>query len=695
MIKTKLNVMIAVCALSATASAAEPEIAMPVAEQGVVRSSQGDAVPQSAPQTKESASLDEVVVTATRTNQLAREVPASVNVITSKTIENSPATTVDQLLQGIPGVYAARMDSSSPNRIAQTYTRGLPGSGRTLVLMDGVPMNSMFDGQVDWSQLSTKDVERVEIVRGASSGLYGNNAMGGVINIISKQPKLGLKAKAEGEYGTNDTRRFSGSLSTASSTTGLSLSANRLTSDGYNMWTDASKAAAGANASKLIAMGTEKTNASARLTRTFGEQVKADLNFSYLDDLSTGFYAINGYTPQERKQYVASLGLKHFTETVESSLQLFGRFGKQEADTANATYTAVASHASYDDRSQGIKFQSSYSIGKSNQLTVGGDWLDGSIDVVDDKFLATPTRVLNRKGEQTRYGFFVQDEIRVGSTLKINVAGRFDKWLTHGSQADTLAGQPTGTYPERSGTEFSPKAGVLYSVTDKINVRGTAGKAFKLAELTEMYSSNKRGTITYWGNPNLRPETVNSYDLGLDYYYSVNGYVKATVYRNDAKDFVYAVMRNATNSDKVNIEKVVTQGVELEGRAKLHEKLALIGSYTYNESTIKECALDAALVGKQLVTVPKQQAQARVELTLPLQTTLEFTVNYVGERQSNDKNSTPPYAAYTTYDASIAKKFGSSVRATLAVVNIGDKIYQGIGYMAPGRLITAGVGAEF
>ncbi|MEI6709074.1 MAG: Plug domain-containing protein, partial [Methylococcales bacterium] len=140
--------------------------------------------------------LEEMTVTtATKTERNIKEVSSAVTVIDSERIEKSPATTVDQLLRGVPGVYAARMDASSPNRIAQTYTRGLPSNGRSLVLIDDVPMNVAYDSQVDWSQLSTIDVQRIEVVRGAGSGLYGNHAMGGVINVISKAITPGAKAR--------------------------------------------------------------------------------------------------------------------------------------------------------------------------------------------------------------------------------------------------------------------------------------------------------------------------------------------------------------------------------------------------------------------------------------------------------------------------------------------------------------------
>lgn len=653
------------------------------------------AVPVMAQQTEaETASLDEVVVTATRTAQSIQNVPAAVTVISRERIEQSNATTVDQLLAEVPGVYAARMDVAAPNRIAQTYTRGMSGNGRTLVLIDGVPMNVQYDGQVDWSQLTTRDVERVEVVRGAGSGLYGGNAMGGVINILTRSPKPGLETSITAEYGSNATSTLAASLRGRSGTTGFALSASQLKSDGYDMWTDDQKAAAGSARDKLIAIGTEKKNFSGKLEHELSVRDMVDFHVSYLDDEATGFYDIPGYLPQRREQWLSSGRYRHFGDAAETTVVLYGRFGKQYADSTARPYTSIAYQGTYDDRTVGINAQSVLRLSESQQLTVGADYLDGSIDVVEDHYAATPARESRRKGYVTRLGVFAQDEIRLGAAWIANLVGRFDHWKTHGSQTDTLAGQPTGDYAERSGTEFSPKLSVLYKLQPQTNLRASAGKAFKLPELWEMYSSSKRGTVTYWGNPDLKPETVMAYELGLDQYFGSRGYAKFTLYRNAADNFVYSVQRDATNNDKTNIEGVTTKGLEVEAAYRVSGQMKLSGSWTYNDSVVTDSASDPALVGKQLINVPRHQGYARIDYELPEGLRLFAAVNHVGMRQANDKN-TSAYGKYTIYDAGLAKRWSDKLEARLTVRNLTDVIYEGIGYLAPGRLVTATLNASF
>lgn len=636
------------------------------------------------------ADMGEITVTATKSVQAIRNIPATVSVINRRDIEISGARTVDQLLNRSPGVYAARMDVSAPNRIAQAYTRGMPGSGRTLVLIDGVPMNSQFDGQVDWSQLSTKDVERVEIVRGVGSGLYGSNAMGGVINIITRMPQEGSTATLSTEAGSHNTKSFAADIRGRKDALGYAVSGSRITSDGYNMWTDAQKSLYGPFSNKLIAMGTEKTNFSGKLTYDVDDANFLDFTASYVDDIATGFYDVPDYQPEQRKQWLTSLKHQHFEDDYETSLMVYGRFGKRYADTTSPPFTAISSESTYDDVSIGINTHAIFTLNEANRLTLGADYIDGSMDVITDRY----TSQQQRKGYVTKLGLFVQNELALNESTVINAAARLDRWATHGSQTDTLAGQPEGDYPERDGTVFSPKLSMLYRLTRQTNLRGSVGKAFKLPELFEFYSSSKRGPTTYWGNPNLKPETVLGYEVALDHYFDNQNYIKSTIYINDAEDFVYSVRRDALNFDKVNIDGVRTRGLEIEAAYNPTTNLKLTAAYTYNESEITKHTQDPSLVGNQLTTVPDHHLNLKAEYELQHGTTILASAEYVGDRYANDRN-TDTYAHYTIYDLGLQHNFSKTLSAKIGVHNITDEVYEGIGYIAPGRVITAGLKAAF
>lgn len=640
---------------------------------------------------EEEQGLAQVVVTATRTEQSIRDVPAAVSVIGRERIEASGATTVDQLLQGVPGVYAARMDASSPNRIAQTYTRGLPGNSRTLVLLDGIPMNVLYDGQVDWSQLSTQDVERVEVVRGASSGLYGANAMGGVINVLSRAPEPGTKTRLGAEYGSLNSKRLLASHSQRFGATSVRVSASHFTSDGYDMWRPDTTIPA-ANRDKI---GTLKDNAAIKLLHEIDTRSFIEAGVSYLKDEATGFYrpGASGYQPSKREQYVPTVRYVRDDDSSNTTVALYGRFGKQWADTLNpVTYRTISEKGLYEDRSLGFNAQHSRALGPIHRVTLGLDFLDGEID----NHFSYPgsTRLRDTRGDLRRYGVFVQDEMALTARWKLNLAGRYDHWTTGGNQVDSGVGQPSTSYRERSAGDFSPKLATLFKVNESFNLRASAGRAFNLPDMFNLYANTRRGMTTYWANPDLDPETVKAYDLGADYYFGRRGYLKATLYYNDAKDFIYSVRRDATNVDKINVGAVTTRGLELEAAYRPSNALALSASFTYNRSRIEENARNPALEGKSLTSVPRRQGALRADYRHAGGATLYAAVKRVGKRYADDMNS-KYYKGYTTLDVGIAYPLGKNFTARLDIVNAGDKVYEGIGYLSPGRTVTAGLHANF
>ena len=138
-------------------------------------------------QTKDETKLEEIVVTATRTEKDIESAPGDVHVVTKKDIEKRNIKTIDESLNTTPGVFNRR-GKGLMDTLANISLRGIPGANRTLIMRDGIPLNSAYTGDVTWG-MSSDDVERIEIVEGPFSSLYGGYAMGGVVNIITKMPE--------------------------------------------------------------------------------------------------------------------------------------------------------------------------------------------------------------------------------------------------------------------------------------------------------------------------------------------------------------------------------------------------------------------------------------------------------------------------------------------------------------------------
>ena len=159
------------------------------------------ALPASAEE-KEPMNLDEIVVTATRTEMEASQAPASTSVVTGKDIEQRTILAPDQALNILPGVFDTRGKGLTDTNASVTL-RGMPGQSRTLVLLDGMPLNSAYTGNVQFGGLAPEDIKRMEVIRGPFSSLYGGYAMGGVVNILTKMPEK-EELIVKGAYGTND-----------------------------------------------------------------------------------------------------------------------------------------------------------------------------------------------------------------------------------------------------------------------------------------------------------------------------------------------------------------------------------------------------------------------------------------------------------------------------------------------------------
>ncbi len=154
---------------------------------------------------------DAVVVTATRSERSAADVPVSVTVVPREDVENTPSRTLDDALRNVVGL---NLPLGSSNTIQPTTNhvsmRGL-GGDRALVLLDGIPLNHAVNGYVQWNKAPLGTVERVEVVRGSAASLFGNYAMGGTVSIFSR-PLDGSRVEADASYGTFDTRRLSASV---------------------------------------------------------------------------------------------------------------------------------------------------------------------------------------------------------------------------------------------------------------------------------------------------------------------------------------------------------------------------------------------------------------------------------------------------------------------------------------------------
>ena len=643
-------------------------------------------------------SLDTIMVTATRTERKKVDVPASTSVITAEEIRQSPAQSADELLSDVVGVDVRHgigvLSTSTSNKVTM---RGLAGTteGRTLLLIDGVPANDIYGGAIEWNEIPLDDIERIEIVRGASSALYGSNAMGGVINIITRSPEKGFQARGSLGVQSMNTREFAAGIDGSKGSVAARLSGRILRSDGYLPLAPADRKPTS------IDHGMERENVSARVDWAPVDGTTFSLGGRHFHEQKTGTLDYPGYNPFEQEQSTVNLDWEQtLPNAANLSASLWAKTSEGSYDSADylTGYTSTAYTNTSEETSAGgtIKYTMPLitdTVG-DHVLTAGIDFRDGEITRRNDYQSGRNIRV---EGSQQYAGLFLQDELfLMEDRLVLNIGGRFDYWNSYdGLGYDDDASPSTTRYDDADHTAFNPKLGAVWHVTESTSLRASTGKAFRAPTLSDLYNTWVWGTRVYAGNPDLGPEEVTSWELGLDQAIGERTDMSVSLYYNDAQDFIaYLTPDPAGNPDyheKENVGEVSTRGVEIELSHRIDRHWRIGANYTWNRSEIEAYAADPSIEGNLLPDAPEHKAAVNLAWT-GSDFSARAVGRHVGSRYSDDTNLTE-YSAYTVFNLGLRKRLGEHWRVSLDVQDLFDRGYQEH-YVSPGRTVMARLTAE-
>jgi iron complex outermembrane receptor protein len=331
----------------------------------------------------------------------------------------------------------------------------------------------------------------------------------------------------------------------------------------------------------------------------------------------------------------------------------------------------------------GGSFRIAYANTKEKYLR---DWKDED---------STTTLRYESKGKARTYALFVQDEIMLLNNLTAYIGFRKDFWKTYDGYVIYL--NPNGTpiagypkeYPSKSKSSFSPKVSLVYKPFETTTLRGSIGKAFRPPTVYELYRTwtSSRG-ITYAANPKLDPETVVSWDIGIEQKLWKGAKVSLTYFENYLKDLIY---RKTVGSTKewVNVGKAESRGVEFEIEQRFDKWLRFFMNFTYTDSEIKENKAEPKTEGKRLTYTPLWRANVGLEFE---RSKFQGYIigRYVDKWYSNDDNSDKKSFVYGSYDeyfvvdGRISYQLTKFSKLSFEVDNIFDKKYYQY-YKAPGR----------
>ncbi len=692
--------------------------------------------------------LEEIVVTATRTEKEAATAPGSISVVTKKDIEKRNIQTIDQALNTLPGVFntRVRLTDISP----QITLRGMPcGLGRTLVIMDGINLvDPMLGNLYGFAGLAPEEVERIEVVKGPFSSLYGGQAMGGVVNIIKKMPEKreftinsGYGSSWERGEAADDLRRFYGSYGDKlkdklsiflsygiketngfptlyniqktpppADITGWSYITDTMGNPRYLIgdkgdtawWNDNITLKAGYDFSK-----TSKINLSFYRT-TF--ETHYDDPHTYLKDAAgnpvwsygtVGESSFLYYYDMYREQNFYNTSYETEISTVKSKLSfsyvdsIFGAGIPGSASTSSGGPGTEWENPF--DRYYNVELQFTVPLFERHLLTYGGFFGHnrGQMDEYNrTNWTDEDTRtdlIYRSKGKDRTYALFVQDEIMILDNLTAYIGFRQDWWETYDGYVyqSGVAGYPIN-YDSNAESSFSPKVALVYNPFEGTTLRASAGKAFRPPTIVELYRTwTAPNGITYAGNPNLSPETTRSWDIGPEQALWKGAKIKATYFENYMEDFIYRGMTTSTLYQNENVGKAESKGIELEAEQSFGNWLRLYANFTYTDSKITENSAKPTTVGESLTMLPDKMFNIGADLTEgPFSASI--VGRYVSKVYKNDDNSDSVDNVYYSYDpyfvtdAKVSYNIMKFATLSLSVDNILDEDYF-YSDKAPGR----------
>jgi len=533
--------------------------------------------------------LKEVVVTATRIETPAEEVGSSLTVITAEDIAAKGCTTVTEVLRGTVGVDVAV--AGGPGQESSVFLRGAE-SYQTLVLIDGLELNdpSGRNRGVNFANLTVDNIERIEILRGPQGPLYGADAMGGVINIITKRGEGRPRYFIEGEGGSYGTWRESVGANMGGEKFNVAIEASHRSSEGFSSADD--NLPGNSEKDKW-----ENTGASARLGVALSEKVELDFSGRYQDGRT---HLDQGGGPnQDAPDYL--LDERTMLGRVKADIRAFDGLWEQTVAFGIADHKRAykddpwSGDYRYDGKKEEVSWQHNLYIHDAHILTVGLEYEKEGLDDQQTLDVTADTKSV-----------FLQDQITLKGISFTTLGVRYDEHENFGGEATFRVTQ----------------AVLLREWCTKI--KGSCGTGFRAPSLNELFYINPWGGPG--GNPDLNPEESTGWDVGIEQsLLSGNVTMGITYFHNDFKNLI------EWKNGYENAENAKTQGVESFFHINPRDDLSVTLTYTYTDTKDRK--------GTQLRRRPLHKASLSTGWSFRDRGKLNVGVQYVGTRDDSYWNA--------------------------------------------------------
>jgi iron complex outermembrane receptor protein len=642
-------------------------------------------------QTQEEQSDIEVIVTASRVEEPAEEVPAYVSVITAEDLSGSGQTTLVEALDGLAGIHFRSYSSNAAQAEVSMRGFGENSHGRVLVLVDGRRLNRPDMASINWLEIPVENIERVEVVRGGSSVLYGDNAVAGVINIITKKGVAGFDVAVSGQYGSYNQNQEGVEVSGSSDLLSYSITGEHTTTDGYR---DRSAfRSLGVGGSVGLDLERFSSGLSLLYNRIFYE-MPGSLTKAEFDADPT--QAQPGHDADEALgDYInADLSLS-FSPTVQVVLDGKAGYRWQFVRTDFTTYSSYTD-LTLQSAALTPKLKLHLPLLNGNDLVVG---IDGFYDQADLDSYDNVSRITNANTLETRIrkstlGLYATDDLQILPVLTASAGLRYEL-----AQISAKTLKTTGTPIDDSKLHqaFVYDFGLLFRPAPEMKLWAGFGTVFRYPFVDEQVSMYGSGTDAFYTD--LDPERGYNIEAGLEL--SPVRWLRwvASGYLLEMTDEIAAVETAPWVFVNVNQDKTRHLGAETEIVLSIPRWAELTASYAFTYAVFREGADE----GNTIPLVPAHQSGAKLAVHLPLDLTIGLSGQYISEQYSggDTANALEKIAAYFLMDAFLryqADFISGDLDVYFGVNNLLDTTYAITGYSGsyyPGEGRNWKVGASY
>ena len=596
--------------------------------------------------------LDQVVVTGTRTPKLLKDVPVVTRVIGENDIKRLDVNNIGNVLEAeIPGIEF----SYSMNQQKSINMSGFGGNA-VLFLVDGERLAGETLNNVDYDRLNMDNVERIEIVKGAASSLYGSNAVGGVVNIISKQSSLPWYLNVYGNYGSYNQARYGGTVGFNKGIVNSMTNIQFTSIDGINLDNDGDYSSVYGYSTKnfkerLVLNITDKLKVTARAGFFFRERKASassrDRYYSYTAGLK-GNYAFDDKNSVELSY--------SFDQYDKSDYYLYNRRNIRDYSNTQNIFHVMYNHTFMN----------------GNILTVGSDCMND--------YLMSYQFKDNGSYTQTSADAFAQFDWNITKKLNMIAGVRYDYF----SKSDM--------------SQLSPKLALMYKLND-INIRGSYAAGFRSPTLKEMYMNFYMGNIfMIYGNPDLNAEKSHNFSLSGEYRKGRYSFTLTGFY-NIVKDRITTAWDKSlggqvyTNMSRLNITSV---DANISARYKCG--FSWKASYAYTYEHIKKGEPELSSTRPHTATIrfayDKDWKNYGFSLTLSGRYLSQMTADVYTDMTSYEEVEKQKYPGYTMWNLNLSQRVMKGIKVNLAVNNLFNYTPSYYYYNSPyttGTTFTAGV----